>query len=138
MKLLFKALTRTGPKEFKWVKGLPTYDYEKTCKITGIDTGKEYYPIAPETLCQASGRLDKNGKEVFDKDRLKFIHKAGKQTIEEELTVYYDENSTQFTIGKKGCLLPLHMYKTEEAEILGNENDDLYLEVTKKRRKKEN
>ncbi len=135
MKLLFKALTKTGKNSATWVQGLPTYDYDGSKKITGIDTGKEYYPILPETLCRAVGKIDKNGKDVFEKDRLKFITKAGKQTIEEELTVYYNESAAQYVVGKSGCLLPLSMYKPEEAEIIGNENDDLFIKPKKGKKK---
>ena len=133
MKLLFKALTKIGKDEFKWVQGLPTYDYEKTKKITGIDTGTEYFPILPETLCQATGKLDKNGKDVFEKDQLKFVHKVGK--IEETLTVYFNESAAQYVVGKSGCLLPLSMYKPEEGEVIGNELDETYLKPKKGKKK---
>lgn len=133
MKLLFKALTKIGKDEFKWVQGLPTYDYDKKKQITGLDTGTEYFPIIPETLCQATGKLDKNGKDVFNKDRIKFVHKVGK--IEEVLTVYYNEESAQYVVGKSGCLLPLSMYKTEEGEIIDNEMNDNYLKLKKGKKK---
>ena len=134
MKILFKALTKKGNDLFEWVKGLPTYDYDGSQKITGMDTGKEYYPIMPETLCQAVGKIDKKGQDVFEKDRLRFIHKVGKKTIEEELTIYFDKGSSQYVLGKDGFLLPLHMYKVEEGEVVGNENNDNF--INKKDKKK--
>ena len=134
MKIFFKALTKKGNDVFEWVKGIPTYDYDGSKKITGMDTGKEYYPIIPETLCQALGKIDKKGQDVFEKDRVKFVHKVGKKTIEEELTVYFYEGSSQFVLGKDGFLLPLHMYKIEEGEIIGNENEDLYIKRKEKKK----
>ena len=133
MKTLFKALTKTGPNEAKWVQGLPTFDYDGSKKINGIDTGKEYFPILPETLCQAVGKLDKTGKDLFEKDRVRFSRKIGKETITEELTVFFDEDTSQLVVGKQGALLPLHMYNVAEGEIFGNENDDLFLAKPKKR-----
>lgn len=135
MKPYFKALTKTiGKDEAQWKFGLPTYDFGSD-KITGITDGKAYFPILPETLCQTTGRLDKNGKDVFEKDRLKFVHNVGKQKIEEVLTVYYNESAGQYVVGKSDCLLPLAMYKTEEGEVIGNENDDLFIKPKKERKK---
>ena len=135
MKLLFKALTKTGKDEFKWVQGLPTFDCNLTGKITGLDTGKEYFPILAETLCQATGKLDKNGKDVFEKDRLKFVHKVGDKTFEEVLTIYFNESTSQFMVGKADYLLPLSMYKPEEAEVVGNEINDNFIKPKKGKKK---
>ena len=136
MKIFFKALTKETATSFKWTKGIPTYDYDGSGKITGIDTGKEYYPIIPETLCQSIGKIDKKGQEVFEKDILKFSRKIGKQTIEEELTVYFSEEASQFVVGKSGCMLPLHMYNVAEGEVIGNENNEQYLKKATKRKTK--
>ena len=101
MKLLFKALTKNGPDEFVWVKGLPVFDYNGNCKVTGLDTGKLFYNIVEETICQSIGKIDKNGREIFIKDRLKFVRKLGKQEIVEELTVYYSEETSQVVVGNE-------------------------------------
>ena len=137
MKPFFKALTKETATSFKWIKGLPTYDCDGSGKITGMDTGKEYRPIISETLCQSIGKLDKKGQEVFERDILKFTRKFGEQTIEEELTVYFSEELSQFVVGKNGCLLPLSMYNVAEGEVIGNENNEKYLKKQKKRGKKE-
>lgn len=135
MKTLFKALTKVE-KSFKWVTGLPVYDVAKQKKITGLDTGIEFFQILPETLCQATGKLDKKGQDVFEKDRVKFVHNISGKKIEETLTVYFNEESSQFVVGKSGCLLPLHMYKVGESEVTDNELNDNYFKDDKKDKKR--
>ena len=80
--------------------------------------------IDPKTLCQAIGRTDKKGKEIFEGDKLSFTHKHGKQTVIETLTVYYDELTASYMLGKKGCGLPLYMFNVIDSEVVGNIYDE--------------
>lgn len=70
--ILFKA-KRVDNGE--WIEGFPRYltEYAKDfCEVDGIQCGKtrECYDVHPETVCQFTGLLDKNGNKIFDGDKL--------------------------------------------------------------------
>ena len=116
-KILFKALSREYE---EWVFGLPAYKF-RSDKIVSIETSTDaIIDVDPKTLCQAIGRTDKKGKEIFEGDKLCFMQKLGKKTVMETLTVYYDELTASYMLGKNGCGLPAYMFNLIEGEIVGN------------------
>ena len=120
-KILFKAKSCYDD---KWVFGLPAYRY-RSKKVGSIETSSDdFFDVDPKTLCQAIDRRDKKGKEIFEGDKLSFTHKHGKQTVIETLTVYYDELTASYMLGKNGCGLPISMFNLIEGEIVGNIYDE--------------
>ena len=106
---------------------MPCYGQERygqESEIIGIETENDYFDIIPETLCQATGKTDKFGDNLFEGDIIQFIHKLGKDTVRETVTVYYSEQSASFMLGVKDCLLPFGMFNVNEGQIIGNIHDD--------------
>lgn len=123
-KELYKAISEETQ---EWVFGLPCYGQERygqESEIIGIETENDYFDIIPETLCQATGKTDKFGDNLFEGDIIQFIHKLGKDTVRETVTVYYSEQSASFMLGVKDCLLPFGMFNVNEGQIIGNIHDD--------------
>ena len=113
---LYKAIS-TETRE--WVRGLPVYRYQ-TEEIDALETPTDMLSIDRETLCEFVGKKDKNSKEIFEGDKIQFIHRIGNQTIKEIVTVYFSEASASFVLGVEGCLLPFGMYDVSKGEVIGN------------------
>lgn len=122
MKNLFKAKQELGAGN--WVQGdLISYGKYKSIRTELIDSKSlPFYTetiINPETICQAIGRTDKNGKEVFLGD--KWINEFGFES--------------QIVWGDKLCRVYVHQWKSKKAvapipvpdlseiEIIGNIHD---------------
>lgn len=128
---LYKAITTDDIDVSKWVIGLPAYMY-KGNEIIAIETEEDYFDIELETLCQATGKFDKDKTMIFDGDVIEFEHKFGDKTVKETLTVYYSEQSASFMLGIKDCLLPFGMYDVSKGKVIGNKYD-FYLKGNQKK-----
>lgn len=74
-------------------------------------TGEDRYEVDPNTICQFIGLLDKNKKEIYDKDYLS----DGDLTIR----VYWNENEAKFSNGIASWReIPSYIL-----EVVGNAND---------------
>ena len=126
-KILFKAICREDKHlgiARGWVFGLPALG-GRSSKIGAMEiSSDEMVDIDRKTLCQAIGRTDKKGKEIFEGDKLCFTQKLGKKTVMETLTVYYDEGTASYMLGKNGCGLPVSMFNVIDSEIVGNIYDE--------------
>ena len=96
--------------------------------LNDIEVGKSIgmYEVHPETVCQFTGLLDKNGKEIYEGD----IIKGFDITIE----VWYSEDRACFIAEMKepqnDVVDILGGYDTQRMEIIGNiyDNPDLIKE----------
>lgn len=117
---------RELPKEEWWVEG----NYVKTVFIH--DEGYEHYiieikkgggtfEIDPETICQYTGLIDKNGKQIWENDIVDTYESDSGETL---------RNVVKF---KQGCFkvfknyyCPMYLdkYNTSELEVHGNVFDN--------------
>lgn len=81
--ILFKARReewRTLPEEKHWVEGNLLYSKEGTYISTSFITGGREIPmvvaisylVEPETVCQYIGRIDTEGKKIFENDMIQY------------------------------------------------------------------
>lgn len=112
----------------QWVEGLPIYltEYAKDFnEIDGIQCNKtrDNFDIHPETVCQFTGLTDKNGKKIFDGDKLECsdIYNDEPYTT----TVRFEDGG--FLVDAKGCdynITCIGFLDDEiELEIIGNIHD---------------
>lgn len=65
--ILFKAKRSENDKSYEWVEGMLCYNiYEQLC-IQPIEN-KSCVVIDQETVCQYTGRNDKNGNKIWEND----------------------------------------------------------------------
>lgn len=117
--ILFKAKRLDNG---EWVEGyyVCTLDGKKHYILTGRKTilsgfsHFDNYEVDPETVCQYTGRKDKNGKKIFESD----IVKGKFHGYEEKDTITWSERVARF-------VFPL--WDRDEYEVIGNlfDNPDL-------------
>ena len=74
-----------------------------------------YCLVAESSICQYSGREDKNGKDIYEGDILQYDDGT-------RVVVVYDSNEHTFMLRKKNCDFPIKFHEGRESvlEIIGN------------------
>ena len=111
--ILFKAKTK---KTSDWVKGCV-----ETLGKDNINVMFEV-EIRPETICQYTGITDKNGKKIFEGDRIRF-ETFEKETIER--IVFWDDEYSRFSVLLNGAIaVGVNRHLSRDIEVIGNVHDN--------------
>lgn len=102
----------------KWFYG-NLYDKDTLGRTHICTTQSGSLDVIPETVGQFTGLYDKNGKEIYEGDVLKYKYK------EIYRTVYWDNNrGAYFTKRTLGHVEPLCSLNLDHHEIVGNLFDE--------------
>lgn len=122
--ILFKAKTK---KTSDWVKGYYVFAAETLGKdnihvmFDGYGLNREV-EIKPETLCQYTGITDKNGKKIFEGDRIRF-ETFEKETIER--VVFWDDEYSRFSVFlNEKIAVGVNRHLSRDIEVIGNIHDN--------------
>lgn len=137
--ILFRGKGTSGFSNNKWVYGYYCKDFwspQKGCGILPID--KEcggYVEVVPETICEFTGKLDKNKKKIFEGDIFQLeddifavvIFSDGCFRLEEHgLCGTWTESGYDECGGGYGILdcEPIDWYSLFDMEVIGNIHDN--------------
>lgn len=124
--ILFKAKRLDNG---EWVEGYYAFARELLCQenVHVIFTGDGfnwYYKIDPSTLCQYTGLTDKNGKKVFEGDRMETKYKDEDEVFVMKGTVVYIKNSFMVLLDDGWNILEdLDAIYLAQARVIGNIHD---------------
>lgn len=92
--ILFKAKRLDND---EWVQGNVFFADNGKCEICiGTPIVRITYEVDPETVCQYTGKTDKNGVKVFSHDRVNVKYTDCGEQREECATVHWDEDRCCF------------------------------------------
>lgn len=103
----------------KWVEGCYLHDLEHNREhITNCS--KYCVEVIPETVCDFTGMMDKQGNKCFLHDRLRFTNDEGDSS---DYVIKWDQKNCKYYIEEavSGCLDDFDSFVAENSEVVGHE-----------------
>ena len=120
----------------KWVDGYYVFDKQHLivkdlqCVVRGLTEFLHVYPVVGETIGRAVGQKDKNGKEVFESDIIKyfgdqkFVVKYGPYNKHVGLGYYHGIGFYLEKVGNAEFQIPFDAEMCGAYEVIGNVHDN--------------
>lgn len=104
----------------KWITGY--YFHYETCHEHFIITDMSYdmpnmEQVIPETVGEYTGLKDKNGKKIFEGDKVRYDD-------DETGYIEWDEETARFIISGDGVIYDFDNFRGDELEVIGNIHDN--------------
>lgn len=109
----------------EWVYGVPFIDFTGFCVIV---TACYKLVVIPETICQYTGRTDKNGRKIFEGDIIEYSDhddNFGHPTVTLfGAVVIWDEENFCYALKTEDCIKPFNDWKWDDSSVIGNVYDN--------------